>query len=248
MSGLLFSGVVHAYDEIQVYGDDINQPGQFGLEMHVNYAFEGRSTPAYKGELPPDQLLAITNEFSYGLTPHIELGLYLPISIDVQNNRSFMDYAKGRIKFLNADDLSLFYGLNIEFGAFPRRYSDQSWGGELRPIVGSKLDDWFFAFNPNLNFSVQGNIVPDFNPSFKITHSFFDNVSLGFEHYAGFSKLGHFHRTHEHGHTTYLVTDITLEGIDINLGIGHGWDENSDDWTAKLIVGGIPFMDWITPR
>ncbi len=30
------AGAVAAPEEIQVYTDDINEPGEFGLEMHVN--------------------------------------------------------------------------------------------------------------------------------------------------------------------------------------------------------------------
>jgi len=32
-------------DEIQVYTDDINAPGEFGLELHVNTTPKGRRVP-----------------------------------------------------------------------------------------------------------------------------------------------------------------------------------------------------------
>ena len=43
-------GDAHAalIDEIQVYTDDINAPGQFGLELHLNTTPKGRSTPPPK--------------------------------------------------------------------------------------------------------------------------------------------------------------------------------------------------------
>src|SRR5437773_11793554 len=41
-------------DEIQVYTDDINEPGQFGLEMHVNTTPKGRLTPDHRAERVPD--------------------------------------------------------------------------------------------------------------------------------------------------------------------------------------------------
>jgi hypothetical protein len=34
-------------DEIQVYADDINKPGQFGLELHPNTTPSGRTVPDY---------------------------------------------------------------------------------------------------------------------------------------------------------------------------------------------------------
>ena len=64
-------------DEIQVYTDDINVPGRFGLELHVNTTPRGRSVPDYPGEVVPDRGLRITPELSYGLTPSFEAGLYV---------------------------------------------------------------------------------------------------------------------------------------------------------------------------
>ena len=38
-------------DEIQVYTDEINQPGEYGLEWHINSTPSGISTPGYSGEI-----------------------------------------------------------------------------------------------------------------------------------------------------------------------------------------------------
>jgi len=48
---VLGAAALHAVmiDEIQVYTDDINAPGKFGLELHVNTTLKGRSTPDYSG-------------------------------------------------------------------------------------------------------------------------------------------------------------------------------------------------------
>jgi hypothetical protein len=93
-----------AYDEIQVYDMGINQLGQFALEMHSNYVINGRRQPGYPGELPPDGQLAFTPEFSYGWSKHLELGLYVPMSINPNTASSMFDDAKMRLKWLNADD------------------------------------------------------------------------------------------------------------------------------------------------
>ena len=65
-------------DEIQVYTDDINKPGDFGLELHMNTTPAGRSTPNYPGDSIPRHGFRLTPEFSYGLTRDFEAGLYLP--------------------------------------------------------------------------------------------------------------------------------------------------------------------------
>ena len=46
-------------DEIQVYTDDINAPGEFGLELHINTTPKGRRVPDYRGEVVPNHGLHI---------------------------------------------------------------------------------------------------------------------------------------------------------------------------------------------
>ncbi|NJD07526.1 MAG: hypothetical protein FIA97_13655 [Methylococcaceae bacterium] len=236
--------IAPAYDEIQVYGSDINAPGQFGLEMHHNYVIDGRRRPGYPGELAPNHILAITPEFSYGVTRYFEAGLYLPFSIDVDRDISYMDGAKLRTKFLNADDPGFFYGLNIEIGTEPRRYAEDRWNAELRPIIGGTMGNWFVAFNPNLELSLSGRSKkPEFGPQIKLMRVLDSGLSVGVEHYTDLGTPDRIARSGQQNHTTYLVTDLTFGNIDVNIGIGHGWTGISDAWTAKVIVGGIPFMD-----
>lgn len=234
----------HAYDEIQVYNAAINKPGQFGLEMHSNLVVDGRKQPDYPGELPPNHIWAITPEFSYGVTPHFELGLYLPFSVNPDRNLSYIDGAKIRTKFLNADNPNFYYGLNIEIGREPLRYSEDRWNSEVRTIIGGRLGDWTIAFNPNLEFSLSGRSQkPLFSPQIKVMRVIDSVVSVGVEHYADLGTPDHILRSSDQFHTTYFVTDLTVGNIAINLGVGRGWTGISDDWTLKMIVGGIPFMD-----
>ena len=69
-------------DEIQVYADDINKPGQFGLELHLNTTPSGRTVPDYPGEITNHHGFRFTPEFSYGVRSDLELGLYLPMLTD----------------------------------------------------------------------------------------------------------------------------------------------------------------------
>ena len=95
----LWSSLAHAAlsDEIQVYTDDINAPGEFGLELHVNTTPRGRSTPDYRGEVVPNHGLRVTPEFSYGLTETWEAGLYIPTNRESSGNFSIAG-AKLRLK------------------------------------------------------------------------------------------------------------------------------------------------------
>lgn len=66
-------------DEIQVYNNSINAPGQLGLELHSNFVAEGTRTPAWKGDASSNGSWRETSEFSYGLTKNWEAGAYLPV-------------------------------------------------------------------------------------------------------------------------------------------------------------------------
>lgn len=249
ISLLLETAGAVAYDEIQVYDMGINQPGQFALEMHSNYVINGRRQADYPGELAPDGQLAFTPEFSYGWSQHVELGLYVPMSINPNTGSAMLDDAKIRLKWLNADKPEFFYGLNTEVGLVPKRYSEQPVGMEIRPIIGHYSGDWLVAFNPSLELDLTGRSqMPSLSPGLKITHQAFDNVHVGIEHYADFGPLNRFSSGNDQGHTTYLVSDVSLGNYRLHVGVGHGWTATADDWVLKCIVGGIPFTELFNPK
>ena len=77
--GVACSRQVRAADEeIQVYLHEINQPRQPALDLHVNAVTSGLAAPAYSGGKSSPHRVRITPEFSYGLSDHFELGVYLP--------------------------------------------------------------------------------------------------------------------------------------------------------------------------
>src|SRR5512142_607153 len=79
--GWMSPGALAAPDEIQVYTEEMDEPGTFGLELHVNYVPDGRTQPTYEGEMKSNHRLQLTPEFSYGLSRTLEAGLYLPLAM-----------------------------------------------------------------------------------------------------------------------------------------------------------------------
>lgn len=57
LSILSLNAAAALVDEIQVYTDDINTPGEFGVELHVNTFPHGRKTPDYPGEVTTHRTL-----------------------------------------------------------------------------------------------------------------------------------------------------------------------------------------------
>jgi len=114
-------------DEIQVYTDDINKRGEFGLEWHLNTTPDGRTAPDYPGEITNNHGFRFTPEFSYGLTSHVELGLYLPMLIDGGGDYHFVGI-KYRLKWLpirpKEDGEGWFLGTNSELSRVGYKFSE----------------------------------------------------------------------------------------------------------------------------
>src|SRR4051812_30428578 len=88
---LLSAGAARAADEeIQVYQDEMNRKGQFGLDIHVNYVPVDPAPLDYTGQQRPVYRTRITPKWPYGLTDHIELALSLPLTTIVNNRLSVL--------------------------------------------------------------------------------------------------------------------------------------------------------------
>ena len=233
-------------DEIQVYTDDINKPGEFGLELHVNTTPKGRSTPDYPGEMTPHHGLRFTPEFSYGLTRDLEAGLYLPYARDAEGTTHFAG-PKLRLKWLplqvdeNAD--GWFVGANFEYGQVAPAFEQSRYAIELRPIVGYRSKDWLLAANPILGWALTGpdhDGKPDFSPSVKVARTVAPGVALGAEYYAELGKVNHILPRAEQAHTLYFALYFDRKPWIFNVGIGRGLTAATDRWTLKTIIE-IPF-------
>jgi len=114
--GLLGARLAHAVDEIQVYNAEINEVGQFSIQQHLNYTITGIPTPAYPGALISNHALNGTPEFAYGVTPWLELGLYVPWAVNGEG-QFLSNNIKLRTLFAipDAAKKDFFYGLNFEY-------------------------------------------------------------------------------------------------------------------------------------
>jgi hypothetical protein len=233
-------------DEIQVYTDDINKPGEFGLELHVNTTPKGRSIPRYPGEITPQHGLRFTPEFSYGMTRDLEAGLYLPYARDAEGTTRFAG-PKIRLKWLplrpEEGNQGWFMGANLEYGLVDAAFEQSSKSLELRPILGYRGREWLFAANPILGWDLAGpdrDGKPDFSPSAKVARNLAAGVALGLEYYAGLGKINHILPHVEQSHTLYFALDYDRKPWVFNVGIGRGLTGATDRWTLKTIIE-LPF-------
>lgn len=233
-------------DEIQVYTDGINKPGEFGLEVHVNTTPRGRCTPDFPGEVTPAHGIRFTPEFSWGLTRTLEAGLYLPYVRDAQGTTHFSG-PKLRLKWLalqpGEDETGWFAGVNAEYAWVAPSLEQATRSLELRPIAGYRGREWLLAVNPILGWALAGpdrSGKPDFSPAFKVARTLAPGLALGAEYYAELGRVGNFLAHGAQSHTLYLALDYDRKPWVFNVGIGRGLTGATDRWTVKAIFD-IPF-------
>lgn len=233
-------------DEIQVYTDDINKRGEFGLELHVNTTPRGRSAPDYPGEVTPHHGVRFTPEFSWGLTRTLEAGLYLPYVRDALGTTHFSG-PKLRLKWLplqaGEDGTGWFGGVNAEYAWVARELEQATRALELRPIVGLRSTEWLLAVNPIFGWSLNGpdrNRKPDFSPAYKVAKTVAPGIALGVEYFSDLGRLGNFLTRGAQSRTLYLALDYDRKPWAFNVGIGRGLTDATDRWTVKAIFD-IPF-------
>jgi hypothetical protein len=227
-------------DEIQVYTEELNGPGQFGLEQHINYSIKGNQVPDYPGQMPPHHVAQVTPEFSYGLTGNLEAGLYVPFAITPAGD-TFLNGLRVRLKYIapRQSDEDMFYGLNVEVGRNSLRTSDSISTMELRPIIGYRDAKWLVSFNPILNLGLAANAshLPQFEPGLKLTHAVSEGLRGGLEYYGAYGALNHPLPGNQRSHSLYAVVDMVKGGYDVDFGIGRGFVNATDSWVMKAIIG-----------
>lgn len=228
-------------DEIQVYLDDIDRPGDFGLELHVNTTPSGRSTPDYPGEITPYHGVRVTPEFSWGLSRDWEAGLYLPFASDADGHL-YAAGAKLRMKWmaLHADgpEGGTFAGANLELSRVQRKFDEAQSGAELRIMMGRRGQDWVLALNPVLEWDFGGpnrSGTPDLSFGIKAGHDVARGVMLGAEYYGELGRLNNTLPSSQQDHRLFAAVDVERSKVEFNFAIGYGLTSAADRWTVKAI-------------
>jgi len=241
------SGLVHAslQDEIQVYTDDINAPGEWGVEMHINSTPKGISQPSYSGEIMNHHGVRLTPEISYGLTKTLEAGLYIPL-VRGSDGKLYAAGGKVRLKWLPlqaAESGGFFGGINVELSQVKQQFSQSAQSVEMRNILGWKNNQWLVAVNPIFGWDVSPGYThhsPEFTLATKVARSVTESVALGFEYYNGRGRINDTLASSLQDKTVFLVMDYEGKPFNFNFGVGKGITSASDTWTIKGIVD-VPF-------
>jgi len=232
-------------DEVQVYTDDINAPGEWGLEMHINGTPKGVTQPTYSGEIMSHHGLRLTPEISYGISKTLEAGLYLPM-VKAGDGNFYVAGSKLRLKWLplQAEESSGFFGgINLELSQVKTQFSQSAQSLEMRNIIGWKNSQWLVAVNPIFGWDLSPGFKhhsPELNLASKVSRSLSESVALGVEYYNGRGRLNETLSSAQQNKTLFWVMDYEGKPFNFNVGIGKGLTSASDTWTLKGIVE-VPF-------
>ncbi len=228
-------------DEIQVYIDDVDEPGEYGLETHVNTTPRGRRTPDYPGDVSPYRGVRLTPEFSRGLVPNVDAGLYLPTTTDADGKLYTGSY-KLRLKWIpirGGEEGGWYLGTNHELGWLTKEFSDTRREYELRVIGGFRARDWLIGANAILGWGLSSGHrgSPDTTIAWKAMHDVSQGIALGAEYYADIGTLAERLPREFQARTLYAIMEIERPKWSVNLGLGHGLTPATDNWTVKAIIG-----------
>jgi hypothetical protein len=226
-----------AVDEIQVYNAEIAEVGQWTIQHHFNYTFDGRKEPDFPGGLVPNHALNATPEFAYGVTKWFEFGFYIPWAVDGEG-RFLSNAAKVRTLFVtpDAEKKNFFYGINFEYDYTTPPFSQTRFAMEIRPIIGWRNPQWEFIVNPIVDAGFGKYGEADFAPAARLARKLAEDTFLALEYYTDLGPFGGFQSFQQQQHQLFAVADFKVGVIDVDFGVGYGLTRGSDRLVAKTIL------------
>lgn len=244
---LLVTLPVSAYaelpDHIGVITDDLNDEGDWSLDIHANSTPLGASLePAYPGEVLANHGVRFSPSLSYGLQDNLEISVSIPIVRDdnMGNPTTSLAGGRGRVTWISADEKDkegrAYWGVTTSL-LFTRQefeYGQTLWDVGL--IGGYRAHAWHAAANAFLSNGLangQPYMAPDLSLNTKLASHVSNNVSAGVEYYFGRVKSWDgvdLFTTR----TVFGIVEIEGEKNFLQFGVGRGLNEITDPWTLKL--------------
>ena len=224
-------------DEIQVYTGELEAPDKANLTIHANYTPKGDTIASFPGGVVARGSVNGAFEWAYGVSSWFEAGTYLPVYTLTHDHKLQLDGVKLRALFAvpHAEDRRFFYGVNFELSFNSRAWDQSRYGGEIRPILGTRSGRWDLIVNPILDTSFKGFSRLDFAPCERLAYNASPRFAVAVEHYADFGELDHLESARQQEHNVFGVADISRPRFDLELGLGFGLTQASDKVVLKAI-------------
>lgn len=230
--------------EIQVYPSATADKGKTLFELHSNFTGMG-SRLRVGSVLPTHNALHETIEITHGFSDIFEVGFYIFTSARGGDSWQFVgSHIRPRVRAPESWKWPVGVSLSTEFGPTDRKFDESEFGVELRPIVDQTVGKLYWAFNPNIEWSLKGPEAGKgvhgmtFNPNVKLGWQFSEKVQAGVEYYGTTGSLTRMAPSGEQTHMLYPSIDLFLDPEwEFNAGIGFLVSGSGDRNIVKLILG-----------
>jgi hypothetical protein len=227
--------------EIQVYGSETVARGATMIELHNNFTAKG-AKKTDDGTLPTNHAWHETIEITHGFNDWFETGFYIFTSA---RNGSGWDYVgshiRPRVRVPPKWHWPVGVSLSQEVGFVRRKFSEDTWSWEIRPIIDKNLGKWYLSFNPALERALTGPGKKkgfEFAPNFKVAYSVTKTVDVGLEYYGALGPLSGFDPKREQQHQIFPAIDLNVSPEwEFNFGVGIGMTRSTDHLILKMIIG-----------
>lgn len=236
---LHFCANAQADNEIQVYASPTIQYKWTIFELHSNYTFKGSkllSDPATANWTNE------TLEITHGVGKNFEIGFYTFTGF-APGNGGFQylgNQIRPRVTVPASWNWNAGASLSLEVGFFrPDDTTNFFWQGELRPIIDKTTGNWYFAFNPNIEFVLSGdNKGLELAPQFKTVYTINKKVGLGIEYYGAIGSFKKIVPGPLQEHLIGPMIDLYIHPMwEINGGFLFGLTHNSNQRILKILLG-----------
>ena len=231
--------------EIQVYSSDTVPPNTTMVEIHSNFTVDGQKT-VVNGVLPSNHAEHETLEITQGWTDWFETGFYVFSSIQPGGSGGggwqwVGDHIRPRIAIPASWHWPIGLSVSQEIGYQRRKFAEDSWDYELRPIIDKKIGPWYLDFNPTFDRSLHGLNVGkgwEFSPNVKVSFDFTKKIAGGIEYYGALGPVSNFDPISQQSQQIFPTIDLNLSpDWEFNFGVGVDVTNSSDHLIVKCIVG-----------
>lgn len=237
---LLLQVQIHAQadNEIQVYASPTIQHKWTIFELHNNYTFKGSKLLA---DPKSARWYNKTLEITHGFGKNFEIGFYTFTGIEPDGGFTYLgNQIRPRVTAPGKWKWKLGASLSAEFGFFrPTDTSDYVWQGEIRPVVDKTMGNWYFSFNPNIDFVISGDEKGvGIAPQFKTVYTMQQKVGFGIEYYGSLGEFRKILPLSMQEHLLGPIIDLYVHPMwEIQGGFLFGLTKNSNQRIFKLLLG-----------
>ncbi len=237
------ASLLYAQDnyEIQVYSSEATPKNVTMVEIHSNFTVDGQKT-VVNGVAPTNHAEHETLEITHGWTDWFETGFYVFTSIQNGDGWDWVgDHIRPRLTAPESWHLPVGLSLSQEIGYQRRKFAEDSWNYELRPIIDKKIGRWYFDFNPTFDRALHGMNTGkgwEFSPNVKVSFDFTKKITGGLEYYGAFGPVSDFDPANQQSQQIFPVIDLSVSpNWEFNFGAGVDVTNSADHLIVKCIVG-----------